>query len=136
MSEKPELNRPTPQGKLLGESLARICDRQETLKRALFPNHQERCGTCAFRSGTIPNGCPETLLDAVKCVIEGRDFLCHEHVTPDHNPDGTMCAGWWLMMNSKPRTEAPWPFSHEGLGEYLERPDAALPMVDLLAKVL
>jgi len=111
------LNRPTPEGRALGKELARLCDAAETEQRKRFPNHAERCKSCAFRLGTIPNGCPETLMDAVKCVIEGRDFLCHMTLGADGEPDGTPCRGWMLMLTNAPRGTAPWPFSHE--------PDAA-----------
>lgn len=73
-----ELNRPTPEGIALGKELARLTDRAEAEVRARFPKAKERCGTCAFRLGTIPNGCVETVMDALKCALEYRTFDCHE----------------------------------------------------------
>jgi len=106
-------NRPTPEGRELGAGIARLCDKAIAEKRTHIPTFPERCGTCAFRLGTIPNGCPETLMDAMKCVLEVRPFMCHEQLDENKEPNG-LCAGWYGMMTAdrKP-VAAPWPFSHE-----------------------
>jgi hypothetical protein len=104
------LNRPTPLGIELGKQLARFADAAEAEQKKSFPNLKERCKTCAFRLGTIPNGCSETLMDALKCVMEFHDFMCHETM---HNgePQG-VCQGWLLMCSqSKGRIEVPWDYS-------------------------
>lgn len=48
----------------------------------------EMCATCACRPGGVPNGCLQTQLDFLKCVVEGVPFLCHAP------KDGRLCAGW------------------------------------------
>lgn len=94
---KIKLNTATEQGQELGEHMARLCD------TALEGKSDNRCGTCAFRSGDhIANGSPETLMTALKCAMEGEVFWCHEHERP--------CAGWQAMKFPKDkRVEAPWP---------------------------
>lgn len=86
----------TPEGRALGREMARLCDGQLAGKR------DDRCATCAFRLGDhLANGSPETLMSAVKCMIEGDPFWCHEHDRP--------CAGWNAMKFPKDsRAEAPW----------------------------
>jgi len=46
------------------------------------------CTTCACQAGSVPNGCLQTQMDFLKCVIEGKPFLCHAP------RDGKLCAGW------------------------------------------
>lgn len=46
----------------------------------------DTCDDCAFKLGTTPNQCPTTLLDVIKCVMEGEPFLCHKN--------GKACGGW------------------------------------------
>lgn len=92
----------------MGEHLARFADMADAEQRKQFPKMKERCVTCAFRKGTIPNGCPEAVMDALKCVIEGVDFMCH------HSPKDAMepCMGWFLLMSQSKKTgKAPWPFA-------------------------
>lgn len=104
------LNRPTPEGIALGRELARLTDRAEEGLRDKFPNAKERCGTCAYRLDTIPNGCAETVLDAVKCALEFRTFDCHE--TMVKGKPAQPCQGWLILCSaSKGKVEAPWPYS-------------------------
>jgi hypothetical protein len=98
------LNEPTPEGIALGAQLARLCDGESPAFEAAHPEVKARCGTCAFRAGTLPNGCAVTLLDALKCSMEGVPFMCHE--------DLRLCTGY-LLMKSNPPITAPWPFSYE-----------------------
>lgn len=101
-------NRPTPEGRAIGEHLARWADAADSEQRKQFPKMAERCVTCAFRKGTIPNGCPETVMDALKCVIEGVDFMCHHSPKDDREP----CMGWLLLVSqSKGYGKAPWDFA-------------------------
>lgn len=48
----------------------------------------DMCASCAFRPETVPNGCLQTQLDALKCVVEGQPFYCHAP------RDGAFCTGW------------------------------------------
>lgn len=94
-------NIPTPEGREAGAIIARFADEAA----ARFPAMQARCATCAFRRGTYPNECGATVLNALKCAIEGEAFECHEHV-------GRPCAGWAALRASSdklPRV-APWPY--------------------------
>lgn len=112
-------NRPTPEGRLLGKELARLADKAEDEARKQFPDQPERCQSCAFRANTIPNGCPETVMDALKCVMEGVPFMCHQ-IRDDDGNCTEMCMGW---LNSQMATightkiETPWPFSENPLPE-------------------
>jgi hypothetical protein len=106
-------NRPTPEGKLAGAQIARFTDKAEVLVRKQFPNHAERCKSCAYRAGTIPNGCPDTVIDATKCAFEGRPFYCHERFNEDGTPQD-FCAGWLLATTVLPKgLTAPFPYSDE-----------------------
>jgi hypothetical protein len=91
---------PTEQGRALGKEPARLCDVEEERQRAQFPNQQPRCNDCAFRAGTNPNGCSETLMDALKCVIEQEPFYCHKGLDETGNAKH-ICRGWWLMVATK-----------------------------------
>lgn len=88
-------NLPTPEGRLLGSALARIADVAEIEALARFPRHHPRCDDCALRSGTLPNGCTETLFDVIKCVVEVVPFFCHKGVR-DGKPRH-LCAGFALL---------------------------------------
>lgn len=92
-------NLPTPEGRLLGEQLARLTDIEEERLRERFPKMHRRCGDCALRLGTVPNGCPETLMDVVKAVVERVPFYCHKAITEDGQPR-ILCAGYAALVNS------------------------------------
>ncbi len=81
------LNLPTPEGIALGFELARLTEATLAELSGLIP---ERCQSCAFRAGTIPNGCPPTLAQAVESIRTGEPFYCHEQPIP--------CAGWVIAM--------------------------------------
>lgn len=105
-------NRPTALGRQLGAQLARMADKA----RAQFIDKNgkigEPCHSCAFRRGTVPNGCEETVMDAIKCVMESVPFFCHE--TKGNNKP--LCAGWYVSQAAllgKPQAKAPWKFSSE-----------------------
>lgn len=107
-------NRATEEGRALGREMARLCDAE------LAGKEDDRCRTCAFRSGDhIANGSPETLMTALKCAMEGEPFWCHEHDRP--------CAGWRAMRFSKgQRVKAPWEFVQGGdyqAGDVIPLPD-------------
>ena len=106
-------NRPTPEGRVLGEQMARMADHAEEEQAKMFPNQRKRCGTCAFRRGTVPNGCVATLMDAVKCIGENATFFCHEK--PHDSAPMEPCMGWLLAVSSTtnfPKFATPWPYSH------------------------
>jgi hypothetical protein len=88
-------NRPTREGYELGAVLAKLADRGEHILLAEDGDAPRRCASCAYKAGTFPNGCPETVLDALKCSTEGIMFTCH-HSEPLENKKGysEMCAGW------------------------------------------
>jgi hypothetical protein len=88
-------NRPSPEGRMLGEQLARLTDKAEVEARSKFPNHSRRCKSCAFTAGTVPNGCLPTVMDALKCVVDGTPFHCHQHFDDKGIPTD-LCAGWGI----------------------------------------
>jgi hypothetical protein len=97
-------NKTTYQGYWLGAMLARFVDN--------VPQLSERCFTCAFRQGTDANGSPITTMDAMKCVMEGVPFYCHETETPQ-NPK-RLCAGYLNLRSASPGKRAMlWEFSDE-----------------------
>lgn len=99
---KPPLvpNRPSEEGRALGKELARLCDGEaEKLRHAGLPV-PERCKSCAFTEGTVPNGCASTALDATLSAINGIDFFCHMGVKPGEEPT-KLCAGYLIMKSQK-----------------------------------
>jgi len=92
-------NEPTEQGIALGKELARLTDVAEAEQRKHFPNQLPRCDDCAFSAGTKPNGCSETLMDAIKCVVELNPFYCHKGCDADGTPKH-ICRGWWLLVSA------------------------------------
>jgi hypothetical protein len=110
-------NMPSPEGRALGEQLGRLADAAETDMRSKLPDgFPERCASCAFRPGTFPNGCLETVMDALKCTMEGKMFYCH-HGKPDAEGRHTdPCIGYLVSRASVYGTEpleVPWKYSHE-----------------------
>jgi hypothetical protein len=86
MKEAHDHSRVSPEGRALGEQMARLYD--IALARLGDEADQgERCKTCAFRAGTVPNGCAQTQMDISKCAAEGIPFYCHQH-------RGELCHGW------------------------------------------
>lgn len=89
--------RPSKHGNILGTAFAKLADRMEPL----CPTVPERCKTCAFRSGTIPNQMAGTLVEAMHCVI-GTDpspFCCHQSLR-DGEPTH-LCAGYVLVKKAR-----------------------------------
>lgn len=109
-------NRVTPEGHELGKLLAKFCDEAEPVARLVAPDLPPRCQSCAFREGRhLANGSPATTMDAVKAVIEGVEFYCHQQVVGEDRSEH-LCSGWAMMMLAKDRPdfgECPWPFSDE-----------------------
>ena len=109
MSLKP--NRPTDAGRALGAQLVRLYE-PVIAEIAAMGEPDERCATCALRPGTLPNGCETTLMDVLKCAMEGEvDFMCH-----DHHRKGLQCHGYFAMRfahGGEKVVTMPWPFSYE-----------------------
>lgn len=97
-------NLPTPEGRALGAQLARLADVEEERQREQFPNAKPRCADCAFRAGTLPNGCPETLMDAIKALAECVPFYCHHAFDNDGSPT-RLCAGYALLIGAAHRED-------------------------------
>lgn len=93
---------------MVGRELARLADRGEAEAVKRFPNTRIRCSTCAFRSGTVPNGCLSTVMDAIKCVMEQVPFMCHES-----HENSEPCMGWIESVNltQGDPIPIPWEFS-------------------------
>lgn len=84
MKEAHDHHRVTPEGRAAGEQTARLVEKAI----AKLGEPDERCKTCAFRAGTVPNGCAQTQCDVMKCIIERKPFMCHQ--------DPAMpCFGWY-----------------------------------------
>lgn len=100
----------SPEGHVAGEHLARFCDEAEPKARLRLPDLPPRCASCAFRAGKhLASGSPATQMDALKCVMEGVEFRCH-----DIHREGAVCSGWAMMMlatDSPDFIKAPWEFS-------------------------
>jgi len=99
----------TEDGYALGREMARLCDEAEPKARLRFPELLSRCNSCAFRAGRhLASGSPATQMDAAKCVLEGKEFYCHEPAR-----DGVLCMGWAMLMLAKDQPDfvtAPWNF--------------------------
>jgi hypothetical protein len=91
-------NEPSGVGRALGRELARLAD----VEAAKDPGAPERCRDCAFRLGTRPNGCATTVMDALKCAVEGEAFYCHLGVADGEEPKRP-CAGWSLLRRATDR---------------------------------
>lgn len=83
-------DRPSRHGQMLGKALAAIADAGYEAK----PGQPERCLTCAFRAGSMPNQTAGTLMMAMECLlrIDSDDFACH-HGMKDGEPT-RFCAGY------------------------------------------
>ena len=92
-------NTPTEEGRALGAQMARLCDNEEPKIKARFPKSRPRCNDCAFRAGTDPNGCEETLMDALKCVVESVPFYCHLGMA-EGDPK-RLCAGFSILVRAE-----------------------------------
>lgn len=102
----------SPDGFELGATIAKWCDDAEPNARLKMPELPPRCSSCAFRKGAhLASGSPATQMDALKCVMEGVEFECHQHDRP-----GQLCSGWAMMMLAKDDPDfiaVPWDFSGE-----------------------
>lgn len=110
IEEAKRIGRITPISIEAGQQVARLAE-NAVARVAAMGDPDERCSTCAFRLGTQPNQCGDTLSDAMKCIIEREPFYCH-----DKKRIGRPCHGWFavsVVTRGMPAGKAPWPFSHE-----------------------
>lgn len=115
MNPASQRNRVTPEGRALGEQMVRMTAPTIGCLEA-EGEEDNRCKSCAFRVGTVPNGCPQTQLDALKAVVEDVPFLCHQA-----DRKGDVCFGWYAARvainraekagRPKFKVECPWEFS-------------------------
>lgn len=115
MKEARDHSRVTPEGRAMGEQMVRLADRS-IARLAADGEEDERCNSCAFRPGTVPNGCLQTQMDALKCVVENVPFLCHQA-----DRKAWPCHGWYAARVEVKRVErargqplqakCPWEFS-------------------------
>jgi hypothetical protein len=99
-----DLSRVTPTGRAIGVILVGLAEPK--IKQNLAQGiPDQRCETCAFRDGTVPNGCEQTTADALKCVKEGVNFGCHS--TPGQLCYGFECADRERMKH----VDIDWNFS-------------------------
>lgn len=108
----------TPDGAALGRHMVRLFVEPVLPLLAAESDPDTRCSSCAFRVGTTPNGCEQTVMDAMKCVLEAKPFYCHSHQDANGRYD-VLCHGWvasQIARDGAPPIKAPWPFSHE-IGE-------------------
>jgi hypothetical protein len=110
------INRPCPTGRALGEQLARFTEMESTAHYQRFPDDPEMCASCAFRPGTVPNGCLTTVTDALKSVVEMSSFVCHSPERLIAGKPGLPCQGWAILVCASSGggpIAMPWPFSTE-----------------------
>lgn len=109
-------SRVSPEGRAMGAQLSRLADRS-CAALAQQGEVDERCKSCAFRVDTVPNGCLQTQMDALKAVVENVPFLCHQN-----DRTGSVCHGWFAAEvaivraeqargQRRPAITVPWDFS-------------------------
>lgn len=79
-------------GKKAGEIMASAADIGFAILEAAG-EPVECCKSCAFRRGTVPNGCAQTQTDVMKAVLEGKSFMCHVNTIEGGMRD--ICQGWF-----------------------------------------
>lgn len=119
MKEAHDHHRVSPEGRATGAVMARLADAECASLANDHGEPDERCKSCAFTSGTVPNGCAQTQLDAVKAVVEGVPFMCHSHQSAAGHYT-RICHGWFAVRRVINRARAagaplpdaaPWDFS-------------------------
>ena len=106
-------HRVSPEGLKLGAQMAHLADKSSAIL-ALQGEPDKRCKSCAFASGTVPNGCLQTQFDVLKAVVERKPFMCHQ-------PNNNVCHGWYASVVALKQAEkekgplpdmsCPWEFS-------------------------
>jgi hypothetical protein len=100
------LNQPSPKGIAIGRVLA---------ERVECPSNR-MCGECVFRKGTFANGCEQTVMDALSCLVDPANegvFRC-AHVGKKPMP---LCGGYIFAMGRLPSHLGSDTIIHIGLGE-------------------
>lgn len=103
-----------PMGVKMNEGAMRLFVEPGLELLAMVGEPDTRCGSCAFRRGTIPASCVQTQADAIKAVLEGVAFMCHAHMNVNGVHD-RKCHGWIagrIAMDGE-TTTAPWPWADE-----------------------
>lgn len=90
-------NAPSPEGRELGRQVARLVAIEDEKQRARVPNMPPACNECAGTLGTLPNQCAETLMDLIKCAVEGVPFYCHKGIAEGEAPKA-LCRAWAAMQ--------------------------------------
>jgi hypothetical protein len=112
MKEARDHARVSPEGKKAGATTAMLADKM-CARLAAEDEPDERCKTCAFRAGTVPNGCAQTQLDVIKAVNENVPFMCHQKPR-------RICHGWYAVSvlarrmeeaTGQPLPKCDWEFS-------------------------
>lgn len=103
MKESCDHHRVSAEGQALGLNFARIAD-AECAALAGEGEDDERCKSCAFRAGTVPNGCIQTQLDVAKAVAEDVPFMCHCNLDARGRPT-KICHGWFALRRVADRME-------------------------------
>lgn len=103
-----------PQAAELGKQTYRLYITPGLAELAKEGEPDARCGTCAFRPGTIPAQCVQTQMDGLKAIMEDVPFMCHAHTNARGDCDH-ICHGWFAarLISDGKVTKAPWPFSDE-----------------------
>ncbi len=111
MKEAKDHSRCSPEGAIAGKALVRLTD-PAIAELVAEGEADDRCPTCAFREGTVPNMCLQTQADAIKAVIEDVLFTCH-HKKPigSHVCHGWFAARYALRNNPGGAKKVPWEFS-------------------------
>jgi hypothetical protein len=104
MKEAHDHHRVSADGKALGAITARLAD-IECAALARDGEADERCKSCAFRAGTVPNGCEQTQLDVMKAIAEDVPFMCHVQRSAGGHPT-SVCHGWFAARRVVDRIEA------------------------------
>ena len=84
-------NLPSEAGAAAGAELARLVE--SDLARARESGAPAPCVECAFVKGTQANRSGATVMDAVKCVLEGEPFFCHLGLKDEDEPT-SLCRGY------------------------------------------
>lgn len=90
-------------GKRAGAFMAQLAD-AEIAALAREGDVDERCKSCAFRAGTVPNGCAQTQLDIQKAITEDVPFMCHCYRDKGGKPN-RICYGWFAVRRIVDRFE-------------------------------
>jgi hypothetical protein len=104
VSHEKDFDRPSQHGAILGAALSSIADAGDA------PHIPDRCLTCAFTKGTMPNQCAGTVTQVLDCTVHLAGlFYCH-HGIKDGEPK-RVCAGYMAAV------EAPYRFAMKAIGE-------------------